>query len=199
MSSETKELPNVVVLERDEGSEFEFEEVVLAGIEIDTVDSRGLCRDGVRKGIVSSRRNDEHDIVTGDIEDLLVFPRILLPINMASKRVYPGESINVVRKLRVFVEFGIVRNPPETMLIEETWQWEIGFEVYDCLIVCFGMDLYVFSDDIGTQSRSQVRRLGSDCVETFMSIGIPVLFTPEPDIIGDSDDKRNDKSIAAIE
>jgi len=32
-----------------------------------------------------------------------------------------------------------------------------------------------------------------------MSIGIPVLFTPEPDIIWDSYDKRHDKAISAVE
>ena len=32
-----------------------------------------------------------------------------------------------------------------------------------------------------------------------MSSWVPVLFTPEPDIIRDSDDKRNDKSIATVE
>jgi hypothetical protein len=67
------------------------------------------------------------------------------------------------------------------------------------LVVCLGVDLYVLSDNIGTQSRSQVWRLSSNCVKAFMRIGIPVLFTPEPDIERDSDDKRHDKSIATVE
>ena len=95
-------------------------------------------------------------------------------------------------------EFGIIWDSPETVLVEETWQWEIGFEVNDSLIIGFGMDLNIWSH-FSTQSRSEVRGLGGNCIKTFMSIGITVLLTSQPDIVRDSDDERNNKSVAAIE
>jgi len=60
---------------------------------------------------------------------------------LPSKGYYPCERINVIGELRMFLEFGIVRDSPETMLVEETWQWKIGFEIYNRLIIRLGVDL----------------------------------------------------------
>jgi hypothetical protein len=86
------------------------------------------------------------------------------------------------------------------MLIEKARQGEIGFQVDDGLIVRFGMNkllffLYVFL----AKGRSKIGRLCSDSVETFMGGRITILLTSKPNVVGDSDDKWNDKSVAAVQ
>jgi hypothetical protein len=54
---------------------------------------------------------------------------------LPSERRYPRECIDIIGELRVFFEFRIVRDSPEAMLVEETWQWAIGLQIYNRLIV----------------------------------------------------------------
>jgi len=75
--------------------------MVLAGIQIDTMNARRLRTDGVGKSVISGGGNHKHNIVRSDVENKLVFTRI-----------FPGECVNVVRELSMFLALGVVRDSP---------------------------------------------------------------------------------------
>ena len=61
MFASAKKFPEIRVRQRGIRCDFEFEEVVLVGIEIDGVDACGGGK-GVRKDVIPGACNSEHDV-----------------------------------------------------------------------------------------------------------------------------------------
>jgi len=59
--------------------------------------------------------------------------------------------------------------------------------------------LDILDRSIIAKSGSKVRRFRGNRIKPLMSIRISIFFTSNPDIIGNSDDKRDDESVASIE
>jgi hypothetical protein len=58
----------------------------------------------------------------------------------------------------MLLQFGIIGNSPQTMLIEKARQGKIGFQVDDGLIVRFGMnELLLFLDVVFAKGGSKIR------------------------------------------
>jgi len=99
----------------------------------------------------------------------------------------------------MLLQLWIVGNSPEAMLIQKARQRQICFQVNDCLIICLGVNLHILDGSIFAESGSKIRRFRGNRIKSLMRIRISVFFTSKPDIIGNSDDKWDDKSVASIE
>ena len=112
---------------------------------------------------------------------------------------YPGERVDVICELGMFLQFRIVGNSPETMLIEKARQGKIGFQIDDGLIVGLGVNKLFLLEVVLAEGRSKIRRFCRDSVETFVRGRITILLASKPNIVWDSNNKWDDKSITAVQ
>ena len=59
--------------------------------------------------------------------------------------------------------------------------------------------MHLIVRDFCSKTRSKIRRFSSDGVQTFVGIRITKFLASYPDVIWNSDDKRNDEAISAVE
>jgi hypothetical protein len=103
-----KEFPDIGVGESSERCDFEFQEVVLVGVEVDGVDSRWGV-ECVGEDVVACRGDGEDYIRGREFQEAVVNPGVL-----------PSKGVDeLMAELSVLLELVIVVDAPVVVLVEE--------------------------------------------------------------------------------
>jgi len=182
-----KDLPEVLVRQGGVRGDLKLEEMVLRGVEVDGVDTRGTLA-GVGENVVAGASDSEDDVLGANLENAFV-----------NAGVFPGEGIDVfVIELSVFLELIIIVDPPVVVLVEEGREGKVGREVLHSGEECLGTDLGSRALNGTRKGISalvcgyQARRLGHEGVNPLNDFmgqarrGEGSFMHTEPDVVGDT-------------
>lgn len=113
-------LPNLLLVKRLEGGQFQLQKVVLTRVQVNSVNlSWWIGKGSIIQDIVTSGSDGQNSIVTRKLQDVVIFTRIL-----------PGETVNVLVSELVVLGVDLVKvHSPRLTLVVGRREWQVFGQV----------------------------------------------------------------------